>query len=183
MLKGLEDSEKESFGINGMTAESFAYLTTGNCIEVPSIDDNELFDSVKDSLQNMGFIVSEYRTIWRILSGILHLGNITFNAASLTDNNPCEISTPESANAAARLLDIDIGILYKCLQMKTRKVGSEVLESPLSEADTSINRDTIARTLYDRLFDWLIKRLNMKIFNGKQLSTMDTANSEKHDGT
>jgi len=136
MLKGLETSDKESLGITGMTAESFSYLTTGDCIEVPTIDDSELFDSVKDSLQNMGFVISEYHTIWRILSGILHLGNIKFNAETLTDNNPCEITTPESANAAANLLDIDVGILNKCLQMKTRKVGSEILESPLSEADT-----------------------------------------------
>lgn len=47
--------------------------------------------------------------------------------------------------------------------MKTREVGKTVIESPLNENDAISNKNALASNMYDRLFSWLVKRLNMTI--------------------
>jgi myosin heavy subunit len=49
------------------------------------------------------------------------------------------------------------------LTIKTREVGKSVMESPLSEADAISNKNALASNIYDRLFSWIVKRLNVTI--------------------
>lgn len=88
------------------------------------------------------------------------MGNIRFDKSTLTDSKPCSIIGAEFAKKAAELLDVSYNIFERCLLMKRRKVGNDVTESPHNEQDIYSNRDSLARTLYDNLFTWLVKRLN-----------------------
>ena len=47
--------------------------------------------------------------------------------------------------------------------MKTREVGKTVIESPLNENDAISNKNALASNMYDRMFSWLVKRLNLTI--------------------
>ena len=51
--------------------------------------DREIYEEVKKSFQTLGFKQTE-ETIWKILSAILHLGNLKFTPASKPDQF-CEI--------------------------------------------------------------------------------------------
>lgn len=49
------------------------------------------------------------------------------------------------------------------MTLKIRKVGATVIESPINGNECAIMRDTLAKGLYDRMFDWLTLALNKGI--------------------
>ncbi|KAL4480724.1 hypothetical protein ABPG72_014499 [Tetrahymena utriculariae] len=169
LLKGCSAADKKKLGLvdttNGLPfdPEQFLYLKDGGCYGVSTIDDYALYNEVQDSFTSMNFSQHERNTIWRILSAILLLGNIRFDKSTLTDSKPCSIIGIEFSKKVAELLDMQYNILERCLLIKRRKVGNDITESPLNEQDIYANRDSLARTLYDNLFTWLVKRLNLTI--------------------
>jgi myosin heavy subunit len=44
--------------------------------------------------------------------------------------------------------------------VKTREVGKQVIESPNSRDECDSLIKTLARAFYDKLFNWLVKKLN-----------------------
>lgn len=59
--------------------------------------------------------------------------------------------------------------MRKSLTIKTREVGKTIIESPLNEADAISNKNALAANLYDRIFSWLVKRLNTTIIPKEDL--------------
>jgi myosin heavy subunit len=51
-------------------------------IKVPSIDDKEELDATDESFDILGFDTDEKAAIYRITSGIMHSGNMTFKGGS-----------------------------------------------------------------------------------------------------
>lgn len=121
------------------------------------------FEEVRESFTRIGFNKQEVLTIWRLVSAILLLGNIGFNSSTLSDTQPCELIGSAAVNKVAQLLDIQVDRLRKCLQLRKRVVGMHVMESPLTLNDAIANRDSLARTLYDQIFAWIVKRLNLTL--------------------
>jgi myosin-5 len=47
--------------------------------------------------------------------------------------------------------------------MKQREVNKQIINSPLSKAECLNQRDSWAKELYERLFNWLVEKLNHTI--------------------
>ena len=86
------------------------------------------------------------------------MGQLKFDESTLTDNNPCSLS--DEVNLLSRNLSCD---MRYCLTMKKRTVGNESTESPLNLKECLQNRDSVAKDLYGRLFNWLVEMLNLTI--------------------
>jgi myosin heavy subunit len=52
---------------------------------------------------------------------------------------------------------------------KTREVGKSVMSSPHTEGDAAASRNSFTSNYYDRLFSWLVKRLNLTIIPQEDL--------------
>jgi myosin heavy subunit len=89
LLAGLGPDHRQALGLN--KAAAFHYLAQSGTTEIPGVSDAESFQSVQralDALFPQDLIIS----FWRLLAGILHLGNITF--APIADSEGCECTSP-----------------------------------------------------------------------------------------
>lgn len=56
--------------------DNFYYLNRGECPYVDEVDDGEGFEEMREAMDLVGIMEDEQLMIFRILAGILHIGNI-----------------------------------------------------------------------------------------------------------
>ena len=73
------------------------------------MDDLKEFKATQDAFKLLGFSSKEQQNIYKIMAGILHLGNVHFDAGSgKMDSESCSIpSSDESLNHFAELFEIE----------------------------------------------------------------------------
>lgn len=115
----------------------------------------------------MGINEEEQQSVFRIVSAILHLGNINFNA-SYGDASVVQDKTP--LNYAAEMLGANTTQLEKALIEPRITTGKETVATHLTPAKAKSSRDALAKAIYHRLFLWLVKKINMILAQEKRSS-------------
>ncbi len=57
-------------------------------------------------------------------------------------------------------MGIEADKFVRSLTMKVQTIGKEVIMSNLSKEESFTARDAMAKTIYDKLFNWIVKRIN-----------------------
>ena len=151
---------KEKLGISN--ASRFQYLNKSGCYNVDGIDDTKDFQDVLKALKTVNISDAEQLNIFKIIAGVLHLGNIRFqtsgNYAQLESNSDALLEYP------SYLLNIDKESLKKKLTSRTieTKAGAqqEKIDVTLNVEQAEYSRDALAKSLYSRLFDHLVGVIN-----------------------
>ena len=176
LLEGCDIKDMALFGLldnnkNIYKADSFEYLRKSQCYSVAKINDKELFQEVIASFNKTGFKNTEIKGILKILSAILHMGNLSFDNEKLTDIMPCTIKEG-NITLVAQMLLIPETALLKALVFKTREIQGQIIESPQPLTECHATRDSLSKYLYEKLFNWLVKRLNLVIFPPEEVTNL-----------
>ncbi|KAK2826424.1 hypothetical protein Q5P01_020638 [Channa striata] len=143
-------------------AESYHYLSQSGCLKDKSLNDKELFNSVMEALKVLEFTEEEIRDMFKLLSGVLQLGNVEFMLAG-----GAQITTKQVVTNASELLGLDAFQLSEVLTQRSIILRGEEICSPLTIEQAVDSRDSVAMALYSQCFSWIILRINQKI-KGKE---------------
>ncbi|KAG7483744.1 hypothetical protein MATL_G00041590 [Megalops atlanticus] len=127
--------------------------------------EEDCFNETVDAMTNLGITKKKQGQIFRILSGLLHLGNLNF-CPPTDESQPCDLQeeSKDFLQKTADLLQIPAEHLLACLRLRTLRAGKHtVLFKPCSSAECSVRRDCLAKVIYAQVFDWLVAFINNSI--------------------
>ncbi|XP_050303869.1 unconventional myosin-Ib [Anthonomus grandis grandis] len=124
-------------------------------------DDKKLFVYTREALEVLGFTSTDIVHIFRVLAVILKLGNLQFVPCNNIDGTDgCSVSNDYELFEVCELLSADHRWIQRILTSKQIEDG---IMADLGSIEASRLRDLLCRTLYSRLFTWLINRINETI--------------------
>ena len=126
--------------------DKFKYLAGNNYLE----DD---FTETKKALNYFGINSEDVATL---LLGILYLGNIEFDDQGFIIN----IKLLEKVSNYWKLPS---NKLKKLLSYRKIKAGREIIQAKMKQNECYQRRDTLSKSLYSSLFDWIVKKINIHL--------------------
>eukprot|EP00071_Canis_lupus_P048414 XP_022281971.1 unconventional myosin-VI isoform X3 [Canis lupus familiaris] len=141
------------------------YLKAGS-LKDPLLDDHGDFIRMCTAMKKIGLDDEEKLDLFRVVAGVLHLGNIDFEEAGNTSGG-CNLKnkSTQALEYCAELLGLDQDDLRVSLTtrvMLTTAGGTKgtVIKVPLKVEQANNARDALAKTVYSHLFDHVVNRVN-----------------------
>ncbi|MBA0673834.1 hypothetical protein Goari_015460, partial [Gossypium aridum] len=162
---------KEKFKLGD--PKSFHYLNQSDCYALDGVDDAQEYIATIRAMDVVGISEEEQEAIFGVVAAILHLGNVDFAKGSEVDSSVIKDEKSRfHLNMTAELLKCDVKSLEDALVKRVMVTPEEIIKRPLDPVAAVGSKDALAKTIYSRLFDWLVDKINSSIGqdpNSKQL--------------
>ncbi|KAK0946793.1 class II myosin [Friedmanniomyces endolithicus] len=161
--KGASQEHRTNFGIQ--QPSTYAYTSKSKCYDVAGMDDVADFKDTINAMSVIGMTKPEQDNLFRMLAAILWLGNVSYvedeeGNASVRDQSVIDF--------ASYLLEVESAHVNKALTtriIETSRGGrrGSVYDSPMNIAQATASRDALAKTIYTKMFDWIVQRVNQSL--------------------
>ncbi|KAG5413244.1 hypothetical protein IGI04_000811 [Brassica rapa subsp. trilocularis] len=158
--KVLEDIKKWKLA----DPRTFHYLNQSQCIDLERMDDSKEYHETRKAMDVVGINSEEQEAIFRVVAAILHLGNIEFGKGKEADSSaPKDEKSNYHLKTAAELFMCDEQALEDSLCKRVIVTRDESITKWLDPETAALSRDALAKTVYSRLFDWIVNKINDSI--------------------
>ncbi|XP_036432241.1 unconventional myosin-IXAb isoform X6 [Colossoma macropomum] len=183
LLAGASEEERKAFHLlqpeeyhylNQMTKKAHRlhwenyYESELDCFTVEGEDLKHDFERLQLAMEMVGFLPATRKQIFSLLSAILLLGNIRYKKKTYRDDS-IDICNPEVLPTISELLEVKEEMLFEALTTRKTVTVGERLIVPYKLAEAGTVRDSMAKSLYGALFDWIVFRTNHALLNNKDL--------------
>lgn len=158
---------KDSLSLKGVDA--FDYLSVSKCVTVDGMNDSDEFNQTLEAMKHVGMNNNQIQSIMSLLGGILHLGNVKFRSAQIDGVEGSEVSHNNGALAKfCELCKLDPDVVAQVLltrELQTMAAGGKIdtYMVPQNQVQAAARKDAIAKALYERMFDMIVKRINVAL--------------------
>ncbi len=171
LIRGADQKERAKYQIRDL--EHFNYLNKG-CFDVDDTDDAMNFLETKECMLKLKFKPDELSYIFSVIMGILYIGNVNFleeNHETLGTGSMIDPISKSDFAIASELLGIDQVTLTNILTKRRLKdpMKNNYFDRLLSVDKAYNSRDALAKTIYSKIFDFIIRRVNQAISNAEEM--------------
>ncbi|KAF3452668.1 hypothetical protein FNV43_RR03101 [Rhamnella rubrinervis] len=155
-----EDVKKYKLG----DPRTFHYLNQSNCYEVGNVNDAREYLETRNAMDIVGISQEEQEAIFRVVAAILHLGNVDFVKGKEADSSKLKDEKSRfHLQTVAELLMCDEKALEDSLCKRVIVTPDGNITKLLDPELATLSRDALAKTVYSRLFDWIVDKINSSI--------------------
>uniref|UniRef100_G3UFC8 Unconventional myosin-Va n=1 Tax=Loxodonta africana TaxID=9785 RepID=G3UFC8_LOXAF len=139
-------------------ANYFNYTKQGGSPVIEGVDDAKEMAHTRQACTLLGISESYQMGIFRILAGILHLGNVGFTSR---DSDSCTIPPKhEALTIFCELMGVDYEEMCHWLCHRKLATATETYIKPISKLQATNARDALAKHIYAKLFNWIVDHVN-----------------------
>eukprot|EP00501_MAST-03F_sp_TOSAG23-6_P001367 GSMAST32.ASY1.ANO1.1421.1 assembled CDS len=134
------------------------------------INDKTEYQDMTRAMDKMGITKNDRLEVFKLLAGILHLGNVTFKPKRIGSADGSCVGDTRALEITADLLGVDSQCLEFALTFRMMHT-----ENP-TKANAA--RDALAKAIYSKIFDFLVKKINLSLKLKDEFDEFDNEDDE-----
>ncbi|OWZ23562.1 Myosin [Phytophthora megakarya] len=158
LLAGLPSRERKDFGLDPEC--QYQYAGSLAEMQIPGLDDAKWFASTQKSLSIIGLDTAGQKMLFKILAGVLLLGEVMFDKSG---EEGSRISSGSALSQVAKMFGLPTTRIEEALCNRTVITRNDSVTVPLAPVEAAENRDALAKTIYSKMFDWMVVKINAAI--------------------
>uniref|UniRef100_A0A8C5LKW9 Myosin XVI n=2 Tax=Leptobrachium leishanense TaxID=445787 RepID=A0A8C5LKW9_9ANUR len=170
MMDGLSSEEKYNLFLKSPLQHRYLNQTIPEETSATTGTQNrEKLVNLKQALSTLGYNNLAIENLFMILSAILHIGDIRFTA--LTDAETAFVSDLQLLEQVAGMLQVSADDLSTALTSDVQYFKGDMITRRYTIEMAEFYRDLLAKSLYCRLFSFLVNNANFYLQNQSEMSS------------
>ncbi|XP_054914132.1 unconventional myosin-IXb isoform X2 [Poeciliopsis prolifica] len=165
LLMGASKDEREEFHL--LNPQDYVYLNQGEFNLKTEDDLKQEYKRLQQAMEMVGFLSATKKRIFSVVSAILLLGNVTYSQSK--DTEVLEAGPAEVLSSLSHLLMVKKEQLVTTLTKKKVVTATSTVVSSYTLQEAMSARDSMAKSLYSALFDWIILHINHAMLNRRNM--------------
>jgi myosin heavy subunit len=156
LLAGADSVQRKTYYLQKPT--DYAFFCDKQAIQLKSMDDGAEWGHTLKAMDVIGLTSDEQDNVFRLVAGIMQCGNIKYGSSY--GGESAKIENQDVVKNICELWGLDQETFEKSLIRPRVQAGRDTVEKHLSKAEASYAREAMCKSIYERCFLWLVKKLN-----------------------